>query len=296
MRVLVYGGTGSQMRSLVAQLLDRGDRPRVLTRSPTAAAGLPPGAEWAIGDLDDPASLIEASKDMDAVAFMRPAFLQHPEHSLQYAANAAEAAAAAGVKLIVWNTSGRYPMPEERREGDRLMLATHEQLTRVDVPLTVIAPTTYMENLLGPWTLKAIPLGRVAYPVLPQRKMGWIASRDLCSLVAAALERPQLAGRLYRVSGVDAVTGPQLAATFAEVLQRPFAYQTLSPAEMKACLEEAFGPGAGDRVAEEYALDQADPNPPLKHYDMSAVLRDLPVTMTSLRQWIQENRQAFSGD
>jgi hypothetical protein len=29
---------------------------------------------------------------------------------------------------------------------------------------------------------------------------------------------------------------------------------------------------------------------------MSAVLRDLPVTMTSLRQWIQENRQAFSFD
>jgi uncharacterized protein YbjT (DUF2867 family) len=294
MRVLVYGATGSQMRALVGQLIERGHRPRVLSRN--AAYSLPPGAELVTGDLEDRASLVEASRDMDAVAFMRPAFLQHPERSLEYAANAAEGAAAAGVKLMVWNTSGRYPLPEERRDSDLSMLAMHEQLASAKVPMIVIAPTTYMENLLGPWTRNAVRLGRVAYPVLPDRKMGWIASRDLCSLMSAALERPHLAGRLYRVSGVEAVTGPELAATFSEVLGRSLRYQTLSPAEMKASLEDAFGPGSGDAVAEEYALDQADPNPPLKYYDMSPVLRDLPVTMTSLRQWILQNRQAFTTD
>jgi uncharacterized protein YbjT (DUF2867 family) len=231
---------------------------------------------------------------MDAVVFMRPAFLQQPDRALEYARNAAEAAAEAGARLIVWNTSGRYPMPDEHRESDRSMLAMHEQLACANVPLITIAPTTYMENLLGPWTMNALREGRVAYPVLPERKMGWIASRDLCSLVGAALERPQLAGRLFRVSGVEAVTGPELAATFSEVLGRSLTYRTLSPAEMKASLETAFGPGSGDAVAEEYALDQADPDPPLKYYDMSAVLRELPVKMTSLRQWIQEHRQAFA--
>ena len=124
--------------------------------------------------------------------------------------------------------------------------------------------------------------------------MGWIVSRDLCALVSAALERPQLAGRLFRVSGVEAVTGPELAATFAEVLGRPLSYRTLTPAEMKASLEAAFGPGSGDEVAEEYALDQADPDPPLKYYDMQPVLRELPVTMTSLREWIHEHREVFA--
>ena len=295
MKVLVYGATGSQMRALVAQLIERGHQPRVLSRN-AAAYSAPRGAEVVTGDLEDRDSLVAASRDMDAVAFMRPAFVQHPERSLEYAANAAEAAAATGVKLIVWNTSGRYPMPDERRESDRLMLATHEQLASAKVPLIVVAPTTYMENLLGPWTLNALRSGEVAYPVLPERKMGWIASRDLCSLVGAALERPQLAGRLYRVSGVEAVTGPELAARFSEVLGRPLRYRTLTPAEMKASLEDAFGPGAGDAVSEDYALDQADPNPPLKYYDMAAVLRELPVRMTSLRQWIRDNRQAFAAD
>jgi len=45
-----------------------------------------------------------------------------------------------------------------------------------------------------------------------------------------------------------------------------------------------------------YGAPTADPDPPLKHYDMSAVLRDLPVTMTSLRQWILENRQVLTAD
>src|SRR5262245_55242509 len=295
MKVLIYGATGSQMRSLVGRLVERGHQPRVLSRS-AAAHSSPPGAEFVTGDLADRTSLIAASRGIDTVAFMVPAFLEHPERALEYAANAAEAAAAMGVKLLVWNTSGRYPMPHERRDSDRSMLAMHEQLMSAKVPVIAIAPTTYMENLLGPWTRKAVTAGRVAYPVLPGRKMGWIASRDLCSLMAAALERLHLAGRVCRVSGVEAVTGPELAAIFSEVLGRPLRYQTLTPQEMKAALEEAFGPGSGDGVAHEYALDQADPDPPLKHYDMTTVLRDLPVTMTSLRQWLLENRQAYAGD
>jgi uncharacterized protein YbjT (DUF2867 family) len=148
MRVLVYGATGSQMRALVGQLIERGHTPRVLSRTATARS-VPVGAEVVGGDLGDRPSLVAASRDVDAVAFMRPAFVQHAERSLEYAANAAEAAAATGVKLMVWNTSGRYPMPEERRDSDRSMLAMHEQLASSRVPLTVIAPTTYMENLLG---------------------------------------------------------------------------------------------------------------------------------------------------
>jgi NAD(P)H dehydrogenase (quinone) len=96
------------------------------------------------------------------------------------------------------------------------------------------------------------------------------------------------------VSGVEAVTGPQLAQIFSRVLGRPLTYYAMSPSEMKAALEAAFGPGAGDDVAEEYALDQADPNPPAKHYDMASVLRQLPVTMTSISAWVAENVSLFS--
>jgi uncharacterized protein YbjT (DUF2867 family) len=230
---------------------------------------------------------------MDAVAFMLPAFLAQPHDALLYVANAAQAAVDAGVKLMVWNTSGRYPLEGERPGSGEFVKSMHAELRKFGIPLTVIAPAKYMENLLGPWTLQRIPAGKIAYPVLPSRRMGWIACQDVCALMAAALERPQLAGRVFRVSGLEAPTGPELAATFSTVLDRHFEYETLTPQQMKDALESVFGPGSGDEVAGEYALDQSDPNPPATHFDMTAVLRELPVRMTSLSQFIQQHRSAF---
>ena len=37
----------------------------------------------------------------------------------------------------------------------------------------------------------------LTYPVLEDRKMGWIASDDVGALVAAAIDRPELAGNRY---------------------------------------------------------------------------------------------------
>ena len=296
MRVLVYGATGSQAGPVVELLLRRNHEALVLTRDPVKAARrCPPGAAAVAGDFDDPQSLIRASAGVDAVSFMVPAFLENPEKALVYAERAIEAAKAGGARLVVWNTGGRFPEPGNARALDKAMLATFEVLKAGGLPLTVIAPTTYMENLLGPGALTAIRnQSTVAYPVLPDRKMGWIASRDVSAFVVAALERPYLAGRVFRVSGKEALTGPLLAAAFTEVLGRPFRFRTLTPDQMRRALEEAYGQGAGDEVAQEYGLDQADPNPPAKHYDMTPVLQDLPIEMTSIRDWIALHADEFS--
>lgn len=296
MQVLVYGATGTQARPLVEVLLRRGHQPRMLTRDPAKCGDLlAAGARAVKGDLDDYESLVAASRGVDAVAFMIPAFLQEPGRALQYAEAAMRAAAAGGARHVVWNTSGRFPDPGEKRASAAYMLALWEVLKAAALPLTVLAPTTYMENLLGPWTVQSIRRhDRVSYPVLADRPMGWIAAQDVGKLMAAALERPQLAGRVFRVSGVEAITGPQLAQIFSGALGRPLTYYAMSPTEMKAALEAAFGPGAGDDVAEEYALDQADPSPPKKHYDMLPVLQELPVTMTPISTWVAEKAALFT--
>jgi uncharacterized protein YbjT (DUF2867 family) len=268
----------------------------MLTRDPSKCGGLVAlGAESARGDLGDYASLLTASRGVDAVAFMLPAFLQHPEKALEYAKAAMKAAREGGAQLVVWNTSARFPESGDARDSSAFLLSILEVLKASGLPLTTIAPTTYMENLLGPWTAESVVTrSLVAYPVLVNRRMGWIAARDVGKLVIAALERPTLAGRIFRVSGVEGVTGPQLAEAFSAALGRHIGYYAMSPAEMKAALEKAFGPGAGDKVAHEYALDQADPSPPAKWYDMAPVLRELPVEMTTLRAWISAHAAAFT--
>lgn len=296
MKVLVYGATGVQAGPVVDLLVQQGHEAHILTRNPERAPqGRPAGVTAVQGDLADRDSLVRASKGVDAVSFMIPAFLEQPQKTLDHARAARDAATAAGVKLIVWNTGGRWPEPHQHRAVDEEMRAVGEVLAAGPVPLITIAPTTYAENLFGPGTLEGIrERGEVAYPVLASRRMGWIPARDVSALVVAALERPQFAGSLFKVSGVDALTGPELAAAFAEVLGRPFRYRTMTPDEMRAALNAAYGPGAGDYVAEEYALDQADADPPAKFYDMTDVLRSLPVRMTPMREWIAGHAGRFA--
>ena len=295
MKVLVYGGTGSQARPLVLQLLARGRQPYVLTRSPSGATDLrKAGAHLVGGDLEDAPSIEAANRGMDAVALLIPAFVSDPSKAAAYAATAMNAAAHAGVKLVVWNTGGRLPESNDSPEEDCLTLRIWAVLKQWELPLIVIAPTTYMENLLGPWMANSIrTFKRVAYPVLANRRMGWIAARDVGALIAAALERPSLMGRVFRVSGIEALTGRELAAAFSDVLRHGITYAVMSPLEMEAALDEAFGPGSGASVAAQYGCDQRNPAAPEKWHDMDPVLRELPVPMTTIREWISQNRSAF---
>jgi uncharacterized protein YbjT (DUF2867 family) len=152
-----------------------------------------------------------------------------------------------------------------------------------------------MENWLGPWTAPSVrEQDLLTYPVLADRKMGWIASNDVGALVVAALERPQLAGKRFAISGVETPTGPELAAIFSDACGKEIRYRTLSPEEMGAVLDEVFGPGAGNRVAEMYRREQNDPDPPRKYHDMAPVLEALPVTMSTISDWVKAHKEAFA--
>jgi len=292
LKVLVYGGTGSQAGPTVTHLLKRGHTPHVLTRSHDKAAKLQEaGAIPVIADLADFDRLRAASAEVDAVAFLLPAFLDNPDDGIRFGQHAIDAASQAGVTMFAWNTSGEVSEDDSVADTKSTIL---RHLQASSLPYVLLEPTTYMENWLGPWTAPSVrEKNLLTYPVLADRKMGWMASDDMGTLVVAALERPQLAGSRYRVSGIEAPTGPELAAIFSEACGREIRYRTMTPEEMGAVLDEAFGAGAGDKVAEMYRQEQNDPDPPRKYHDMAPVLEALPVTMSTISDWVKGHKEAF---
>jgi uncharacterized protein YbjT (DUF2867 family) len=191
---------------------------------------------------------------------------------------------------LVWNTSGEIP-----DEGPDTKLSILEHLQASGLRHVLLEPTTYMENWLGPWTAPSVrEKDLLTYPVLEDRQIGWLASADACALVVAALERPELAGNRYAISGIEAPTGSELAEIFSQACGREIRYRTLSPEEMGAVIDEAFGQGAGDSVAEMYRQEQQDPDPPRKYHDMAPVLEALPVTMTTISDWVKAHKKAFA--
>jgi uncharacterized protein YbjT (DUF2867 family) len=232
---------------------------------------------------------------MDAVAFLIPAFLSDRSKTFTYVESAMRAAADAGVSVVVWNTSSRMPDPTEAHWHNSPLRAILEVIQKSGVPLITVAPVKYAENLLGPWTANSVrTVNRVSYPVLADQKVGWISAWDVGALILQALQRPHLAGSVFRVSGIEAVTGPELAAAFSDVLRRSISYYPMSPSEMQTAVAEVYGPEMGAGLAEAYRQDQTDPDAPPRYHDMTMVLQQLPVRMTTIREWIAKNAGAFS--
>ena len=296
LNVLVYGATGSQQGPVVPQLLAAGHRPYALTHSPDKAAALEQaGARVVVADMANADQLRQASEGMDAVALLVPFFLANPHDGVAYAKNAIDAARQAGVKLIVWNTSG-FLLPG--RVGNPAIdgrLDVAEYLQESGVPHITIQPSVYAENLLGPWTAPFVAdHDQVAYPTPAEMPVGWIATQDVAALVVAALERPELAGESFLVSGRENLTGPELAARFSAGLARPIAYHALPPAEFGAILDQLFGPGAGAGATAMYqGIHDTKQYPPM-HADMAPVLAKLPVALTPIDEWVKQVAPAFS--
>src|SRR5262245_2159480 len=97
MSTLVIGGTGTVGSHVVGELLRRGEKVKVLTRSPEKASRLPSGTEGIVGDLRSPDTARTAFTGIERV-FLLTALGQTETHEGLLAVNGARMA---GVKRLV---------------------------------------------------------------------------------------------------------------------------------------------------------------------------------------------------
>src|SRR5918997_6440737 len=105
--VLVCGATGQQGGALARVLLDKGHRVRALVRrpaSPEARELEHLGAELAEGDFEEPSTIEDAAKGMDAVFLVATPFEAGTEVETRHGIAAADAARAAGVSHLVYSS------------------------------------------------------------------------------------------------------------------------------------------------------------------------------------------------
>lgn len=298
LNVLVYGATGSQAQTVPTHLLRAGHQPYVLTRNANRAANhAQAGAIVVEADMNDADRLRELNEGMDAVSLLVPFFSGAP---LELGRRAIDAAKAARVKLIVWNTSGAILPVRTGNPAYDVRLDIQQYLQESGVPHIIIQPSIYLENLLGPWTAPfVVQEDRVAYPTPTDMPVSWIASDDVSAIVAAALQRPDLAGSNWPVSGLENPDGPTLARAFSDGLGREVTYYAMPPQDFGAILNKLFGPGAGDAVAAEYQRQWDNPaQRPNFQADMKPVLDQLsggypPLQMTSIAEWVAQHQAAF---
>lgn len=211
--ILITGGTGTLGRELVPRLVASGRDVRVLTRHASHADGL--GADIAIGDVRDPATLAAAMRGTSAVISAAHGFLggrgAGPDEVDDHGnTNLVRAALDVGVERFVL-LSVLGARPDHPMSLHRAKYAAEQQLRTSALRWTILRPSSYVEtwiDIVGgrlPSGGPAIVFGRADNPI------NFVSVRDVATLVERAIIDPGLNGQIIDVPGPDNLTLAQLA-------------------------------------------------------------------------------------
>ena len=238
--VLVCGATGQQGGVLARVLLGRGHEVRAFVRrpgSPEAAELQRLGAELVEGSFEEPSTLEEAARGMDAAFVVVTPFEAGPETEVRHGIAAANAASAAGVGHLVYssvadaNNDTGIPHFDSKREVEK-------HVEGLGLPYTIVAPAYFMENLIAPWTLPEIKEGRLPVALPASRRLQQIALSDLAAFTAQVLEnREEFAGRRVDIAS-DELTGEETARVLTKVTGHEVRYVELPLEQVREAMGE----------------------------------------------------------
>ncbi|MFH8577326.1 NmrA family NAD(P)-binding protein [Streptomyces zaomyceticus] len=297
MRVAVVGATGFQGGAVARLLAERHHRVRALTRRPSADRPPLPGAFFLAGDLgrpEDVRRLFEGTTH----GFVTMPLVYDPEQVEEYALNVAEAALDAGIVRLVFNANTRIPLGptdvaafETRRLAERVLRDS-------GVPLVVIRPPVYLDNLFSPWNGPAlVDEGLLAYPLPASARTAWLSHRGLAEAALAALTREGLEGRTFDVGGERSLTGGELASAFGRGLGRAVRYEELDPAAFERALGRLLGPETAAGVAGIYHYMATGADPLLMADDDGVSTEVLALAPAPVEEWVaRQPWQVWSSD
>ena len=225
--ITVIGATGQQGGAVVDALLKRAVPIRAITRNPNgdkARALAKRGVEVKHADLDDVDS-VRAAFDGAAAGF---AVTTHdgpdgPKHEIAHGRVIADAAAGAGLPLLVYSSVGGV----ERGSGVPHFESKHhiEQRLREAVPVTFVRPTFFMETLRM-MIRRHEERVAIAMPLPGDVAVQMISVRDIGRVAAAILMNGDPAVAPVEVAG-DELTGEQIAERIGQLLDSPTTYVQL---------------------------------------------------------------------
>ncbi len=261
--VTIFGATGAQGSAVVAAALARGLRVRAVARDAGAVARRWGAAvEAAAADLDD-ADAVARVLDGAAAAFAHPPLPDRPDATAARVAALTAGARRAGLPLLVFSTSGptgaRYPATPLIAGNN----AAAQAVLAGAASAIVLTPTVYADNLRVPlFAPRLTAEGVLDYPPMrPSQRLSWTTHADHGLIAAAALGRPDLAGRAHEIASLGPLAGPALAAALGPWLGRPARFAPDIPAAFGARVEAALGmPGLGAALAGLYAAIGALPD------------------------------------
>ena len=235
--ILVVGATGQLGSVITRRLLEQGKDVRILVREGSEYRALEAaGAQPAIGDLKDRASLDRATRDVDTVLTTANSAVRGGADTVQTVEiegnkNLVDAAKAAGVTHFIFTSamgaSPDSPVPFMQGKG-----MAEQYLRASGVPYTILSPNVFMEVWFP--IVVGIPL-QAGQPVTlvgeGRTRHSFVSSDDVSAFAIAAIDNPAARNQQVFIGGPEALSWHDVVRITGTVLGRDVPTRQVSPGE-----------------------------------------------------------------
>lgn len=280
--IAVIGATGAQGGAVVDALIDRGIRPRAVTRDPAsrrARSLADRGVEVVGADLADEDALVEAFTGVRGVFAVTTPFEDGTDAEVEQGLHLIAAARRSSAPHLVFSSVASADQHSGVPHFDSKVVI-EAALADSGIPYTVVGPTYFFDNLLG--GLDQLRAGVFELPLPSNIALQQLSRRDLGRFVATIFSDPgPVTGQRIDIAS-DALTPQQMASALSRVLARPVRLVTDDPARIRSADMRAMFTFLADRG---YAAD------------MTRVHRAFPdVGWQRFDDWLEEIRPVIAPD
>jgi NAD(P)H dehydrogenase (quinone) len=282
--IAVFGATGAQGSPVARALLDAGRPVRAIARTlarlvPLAAQG----AEVVAVDLAD-TDAVRHALDGVAGAFVYLPWIPVPEIVQAQTIAIATGLIDASVPLAVFTLSAQAPTAPIGVAAFDTRLLAKNILSESGASFVGFEPGSYLDNLCAPFSAPSVVYhDELRYALPADLRQAWISTQDQAALAIAALARPDLAGRWFRIG--EQLTGPELAAGISAARGRDVRYVPLAPEVFEQSLIPVVSAEIAAALAANYRVLGSRPPALQLDQDTQVIRRELGVLATPVAEW-----------
>jgi uncharacterized protein YbjT (DUF2867 family) len=214
--LFVTGAAGNLGREVVRELVDLDQPVRAGVLNQEEASRLPEAVEAVQFDFTQPSSFQPALQGVERVFLMRPPQLTDMDSTLNPFVDQAEEAGVQQIALV--SLLGVEDNPRVPHN------AAEQHLTASGVPYTLLRPSFFMQNLNTTHREEIRRRDEIFIPAGNSRT-SFIDTRDIGAAAARVLTEEGHTGKIYRLTGPEALDYHQVADLFSEVLGRDIIYR-----------------------------------------------------------------------
>src|SRR5215217_5151230 len=246
--ILVTGATGNNGTEIVKRLATNHVQIRAMVRNPERASAIAlPHVEVVEGDFDRPATLLSALAGVERAFLLTNSSERAQSQQIAFIDAARRSGVAHIVKLSQLGAEAHSPVRFLRYHA-----AVEAALQASGIAYTLLRPNLFMQGLLN--FRSTIATRNAFYAAAGDAKVSAVDVRDIAEVAVAALTESGHEGKIYELTGPQALTHAEMAEELSKALGRQVTFIDIPPEAMRdAFLGFGVPEWQADGLVEDYA-------------------------------------------